>query len=429
MRRRARAALAPFAPLVAACACAASLDLDRARRVLRPARPPAPPPLVEARAELPVPEGLRAASGELRAVPLQWDPLLTPRVAGYAIERAVAEAGPFVRIGAVAGNAATAFLDAGAGRDGVTLFYRLRAFAPNGALAARASAVVSATTAPPPAPPPTIRAYSHQPRSVPLIWEPSPDPTVDGYVVERSPTSRGPFERVAELAGRHSTVYVDRGLGDLRVLYYRVAARNRAGGLGPASEAIRAVTKPEPLPPAGLRLASQRLGANRLAWEPNVEPDLVAYRLWRIRGGRRELLAELPASATSAEDAGVGADERVAYSTTAVDRSGLESRPAPPLEVASVGYALVARALPEGGVRLTWNPRREEGFRGGRVVRHGWLRNRVLGESSEGVWTDADVQPGRRYRYSVALVRADGTLAPPASPVGIEIPKGKGPIR
>lgn len=421
-----RAALAPL--LLALAACSASLDVDRARRVLRPTRPPAVPPLVEAEVDLPVPEGLRATSGELRSVPLQWDPLLTPRVAGYALERAASEAGPFVRIGAVADNATTAYVDAGASRDGATLFYRVRAFGPTGALGARASTVVSATTASPPAPPPGLRAYSHQPRSVPLAWEPSPDPHVAGYVVERSPTSRGPFERIAELSGRHSTVYIDRRLGDLRVLHYRVTARNRAGGRGLPSEPVRAVTKPEPLPPAGLRLAGQRLGANRIAWDPNVEPDIASYRLFRIRAGRRELLAELPAGAISVEDAAVGADERVAYAATAVDRDGLESRAAQPLEVASVGYELSASDRPDG-VRLAWNPRADEGFRAARVFRHGWLRNAALGETSEGAWLDSDVEPGRRYRYSVVLVRADGRLGPPASPVEIEIPKGKRPVR
>ena len=428
MSRSPRSALACLAGLLTLTACAASLDVDLARRVLQPPRPPAVPLLLETAAELPVPEGLRATSGELRSVPLQWDPLLTPSVAGYAVERALAAEGPFVRIAAVAGNAATAFVDGSAGSDGTTLFYRVRAFAATGAQGADPSAVVSATTAPTPAPPTGFRAYSHQPRSVPLAWEPSPDPTVGGYVVERSPSARGPFERLAQLEGRHSSVYVDRELGDLRVFYYRVAAVNRAGGPGPISDAIRAVTKPDPLPPAGLRLAGQRLGANRIAWEPNVEPDIVAYRVFRVREGSRELLAELPASQTSAEVAGVGADEQAAYSVIAVDRDGLTSKPAAPLAVASVGYGLVASARP-GGVLLTWEGRREEGFRGARVLRHGALRAVEVGFSEDGTWVDREAEPGGRYRYSVVLERPDGARAPPSSPVEITVPRGKNHVR
>ena len=38
--------------------------------------------------ELPVPRDPRASSGELRRVPLRWDPVLTGDVAGYRVERA-----------------------------------------------------------------------------------------------------------------------------------------------------------------------------------------------------------------------------------------------------------------------------------------------------------------------------------------------------
>jgi len=414
--------------VVALAACSASLDVDRARRVLRQERTPALPPLVESAADLPAPEGLRATSGELRAVPLQWDPLLTPGVAGYAIERGLAEDGPFVRMGVVAGNATSAYLDDDADHDAATFFYRVRPFAPTGALGARASDVVPGTTAAAPAPPTGIRAYSHQARVVPLAWEASPDPTVGGYLVERSPAARGPFERLVELRGRHSTVYVDRELGDLRVFYYRVAAVNRKGGRGPSSDAVRAVTKPDPLPPAGLRLAGQKLGANQLAWEPNVEPDVTAYRLFRVRDRSREQIAELPSAQTSAVDAGVGADEQTAYSVIAVDRDGLDSEPAAPLSVTSAGYGLVASARPDG-VHLAWDPRPAEGFREARVLRHGLLSTLVLGRSQDGTFVDGRVEPGSRYRYSVVLERPDGTPAPPSSPVEILVPRAKPPVR
>jgi hypothetical protein len=80
-------------------------------------------------------------------------------------------------------------------------------------------------------------------------------------------------------------------------------------------------------------------------------------------------------------------------------------------------------------VHLAWEARSAEGFGGARVLRHGVLSTTVLGVSAEGSWVDRDAEPGDRYRYSVVLERADGSLAPPSSPVEITVPREKTPVR
>ena len=92
--------------------CTAIPDFERARRFLD--RPPAPtvPVLHEGtRANLPGPERLRATSGELRVVPLQWEPLLTREVGGYVVERAASREGPYERLATVVGAHSTAYID------------------------------------------------------------------------------------------------------------------------------------------------------------------------------------------------------------------------------------------------------------------------------------------------------------------------------
>ena len=56
---------------------------------------------VEPTADLPAPEGLRAASGELRMVPLKWEPLLMGDIGGYVVERAPARDGHFEQLARV----------------------------------------------------------------------------------------------------------------------------------------------------------------------------------------------------------------------------------------------------------------------------------------------------------------------------------------
>jgi fibronectin type 3 domain-containing protein len=382
---------------------------------------------------LPAPDGVSAVSDQLRTVPLRWDPVISGDVGGYLLERAFAAEGPFTRVAVLAGRNTTLWVDNGATSagsraaalgDGVTAFYRVRSFTTSGRIGTETSGVVSATTAAPPEPPTALRAYSHQPRQVPLSWRASDDPDVTAYRVYRSPSFRGPFEPLAKVDGRFQTIFADKGLGDLRVFYYRVAAVNRAGGEGRPSEPVRAVTKPEPLPPLGLRVAAQRLGANRLAWEPNVETNLVGYRLFRQRAASdaREPIATLFADQTTAEDTAVAADEQVSYLLVAVDEDGLASDPAHSDAVTSVGYEASATARKDG-VHLAWNPRADEGYRGAHVFRQGAVSRSEIGFVTGASFVDGSAKPGGHYRYTVVLERADATLAPPSSAVEIRIPE------
>jgi hypothetical protein len=186
---------------------------------------------------------------------------------------------------------------------------------------------------------------------------------------------------------------------------------------------VLAVTKPEPLPPLGLHLAARHLGANRIAWQPNVENDVTAYRLLRMRANADapELVATIVAPATEAEDASVAAGEHLSYTVVAIDGDDLESAPAEPLAVVSEAYDLRASAQPDG-VHLEWKSRSDEGYHGARVVREGRLRDREFRVFGAGRWIDSDVKPGARYRYRVILVRPDGSLAPRSAPVEIRVP-------
>jgi fibronectin type 3 domain-containing protein len=416
-----------FALPFAACA-----TLEAATDRLAGGRAPAPPMLHEGDAAgLPAPQGLRATSGELRAIPLRWDPLLDDDVGGYVLEHSGEREGPFARLALLPARTSTVFVDRGpeaggsaeaAIGDGETRFYRVRGFTRDGETGAF-SEVVAATTAPRPDPPEGLRAFSLRPREVPLSWEPSRDPSVAGYAVERSPAPEGPFEVVAQLADRWQTSWVDAGLGDLRVFYYRVVALNRAAGRGEPSAPVRAVTKPEPLPPLGLREAGRRLGANRLAWEPNVEPDLAGYRLLRVREARTEpeAVAVLGPDATRAIDGSVGPGERVTYRLVALDREGRESAPSAPVTVESESYGISATPRADG-VHLEWKERRAEGWRRARVLLEGWPRNRELAVVEGGRYVHAEAQPGRRYRYRVVLERPDGAAAPLSEAVEVRVP-------
>ncbi len=401
---------APWAALLmgAACACAGMPNLPG----LPGRRSEAPT------ASLAAPAALRAESGELRQVPLVWQPVRSPEVAGYAVERAGRE-GHFERVAVVRGRYRTGWVDRDESLSDATAYrYRVRSIAPDGGTSEAASPIAKAATAGAPPPPRGLEVISQLPRRVAVQWRPSSDPRVTGYVVERSPSAEGPFLELARLSGRFHTTWVDNGLGDLRVFYYRVAARNAAGLVGRPGRAAQAVTKAEPLPPIGLRVEDKKLGVNLLVWDHNVEEDVAGYRLLRQRQDSRkpELVATLGPDATRARDEDVGSGEEISYRVVVFDDDGLSSRPSDPVRVQSEAYALAATSA-KGGIALSWNPRSKEGYGHARVYRLGLLRRRELARVAGGTFVDADVEPGHRYRYAVVLERPDGTRAPASTAV------------
>jgi fibronectin type 3 domain-containing protein len=435
--RRASAALPAIGLLLG---CGTLLDVEGAARILRSAETTRPPLVRETPpADLPAAEGLRAVSGELRSVPLKWDPLLTGDVGGYVVERALREKGDFQRIGIAADRFDSSLVDRGADLapkatpgggtapdlgDGATYFYRVRAFDGSGSISAAASVVVSASTAPPPARPEDLRVYSHQSGKIALTWRPVGDPTIAGYVVYRSPSEGGEYQPVARIEGRYTTTYVDRGLEPLRVFYYRVAALNLAGGEGVPTAEARGVTKPEPLPPAALAVDSKGLGVVRLRWQPNVESNIAGYRLLRTRdgAGADEVVAELGSRETTAEDRTIGAGERVVYRAVAFDRDGMVSAPSDPVEVTTPGYGLEARAE-DGGVRLRWTAAEASGFASARVLREGRFGAREIARVRGSEYLDRDVEGGHSYRYTVVLLGDDGREALPSEGVEVAVPE------
>lgn len=414
--------------------CQTFLDLERARGLVRPSAADEIPVLVETpAADLAEVDGLTAVQDELRAVPLRWQPVLAGEVAGYSIERALSERGDYVRVGSVAGRYRSAWVDRGTDLfpkqegganlgDGHSYFYRVRAFDAEGLLAPPGDRAAEARTAGAPAPPVHFQAFSRLPREVALRWAPSADPLAVGYVVLRSPAARGEFRPIARLAGRFTTTYLDEGLGDLRVFYYRIAVVNAVGGQGEPTKAERAVTKPVPLPPVGLAVTDQGLGVNELGWSANVEPDLRAYRLLRRReGSETEEVVEIEVGTTTARDPQVGSGESVAYLLVALDRDGLESAPSVEIEVESVAYGLEA-TVGDGVIELSWSADVQAGLAEIRVLSVGSFGAREIGRARLPAFAVPDVKPGASYRFRIVGIREDGSEAPPSREIRVQAP-------
>lgn len=437
--------------LIAACcaalACASCRSLER---FLAPRVADVQTPLTFDRpSDLLPPENLQVRSTADRAIVLAWSPVLVGDVAGYAVMRALEPSGPFALVGRTQSRFGTIHTDRGESEgslgDGQTYYFRIHPYDALGRVS-RSHAFVSATTDAVPETPASLTAYSNLPRKVVLTWEPSTRESVAAYAVYRSPTAAGPYERVGQVQGRLNTVYEDMVDGDLRVLYYRISALNRFGGESPRTEAERAVTKAEPLPPIDLRVAQRELGTLSLAWTANVEEDLRTYEIWRSDGspegfGGERLIAEVepagardkaaPAAPLAWVDPTIGCGQRVRYRLRARDRDGLHSDFSAPLE--AVGEDLELEISGTGELR--WDAARAARWGRARVeVERGMgLPARVLGYAQDARFPlPADLDdPAQIHVVLEAVAQGDGTgqTAREAPPCAITARSTGGPLR
>jgi fibronectin type 3 domain-containing protein len=366
------------------------------------------------------PEGLRVTSNEDRQISLAWDPVLVGDVAGYAILRGKGTGDVvYERVGITRSRFGTVFTDAGASAgslgDGQTYSYRVHPYDQKGRVS-RSHAALTATTEPRPDVPEGLQVYSSLPRTVVLSWKPSDARAVAGYAVYRCPTMAGPWEKVSFVEGRLTTVYEDTVPGDLRVMYYKIAALNRFGGESESTEQpIRAVTKAEPLPPIGLEASAASVGRVDLRWAPNVEPDLASYEIWRssaAEGGfaTEVEIASVPAGTTTFADAALGCGQKARYRLRATDADDLVSIFSDPLEVKGQDAGLAATRR-DGALVVAWEPGRAAGWTAVRVSQvRGALPDRELASVAGAAEVALpDVDPGTRL--AVTFQRsADGAI-------------------
>ena len=183
----------------------------------------------------------------------------------------------------------------------------------------------------PPAAPGNFAAApaSHQAR---LLWDKvdrdvsgHPADDIAGYNLYRLRKPEESPERPVNREPIAATNYTDTGLVNGETYYYRLAALR--GKEAPLTEGVRTVpvmVKPvdiePPARPAALRAVPSE-GGVLLSWEPDVEPDLAGYRVYRQAEGELApvLLNEKLIEGITWKDTGAASGKTYTYTVTAVD--------------------------------------------------------------------------------------------------------------
>jgi hypothetical protein len=196
-----------------------------------------------------------------------------------------------------------------------------------------------------------------------LSWKPVPDPGRSIlFRIERlqlttpaQPESRGSPLAIPEPSPTQTLVVHGRDGEDpghaidasalfnqrYRYVVERVASLDSSGRsveiLGPPSEAVEVTTTdvfPPAVPQGLVAVADAAAGAIDLSWTPDGDSDLAAYRVYRRdgQGGGPALRVAAAGVETSFRDTAVQPEHTYAYSVSAVDQSGNESKRSPEVE-------------------------------------------------------------------------------------------------
>ena len=237
-----------------------------------------------------------------------------------------------------------------------------------------------------------------------------------GFKVERSPTPTGPWTPVGVT---NSTTYVDAGLSDATIYYYRLRAYNSTGyslysneanGETSVTTVALADTTP-PSNPSGVIAMATSTSQVSVSWNASTDSGgsgLAGYQVYRNGA------LVTTTTATSYGDSGLSAATSYCYTIVADDNAGNNSATSPATCATTLSPAstppeapsnLAAMVVTPTSITLDWqnNADNELGFQIQRATSSGGPRS-VAGTVGTGVtsYTDTGLDPSTTYYYEVA---------------------------
>ncbi len=378
-----------------------------------------------------------AASGG--KIMVTWPAAQKPNLAGYLVERAFLDDGPYEALFAQVLPPTTAQYEDDTAQGGTTYYYRVRAADSRGDLGAPSSA--AAVLARNAAGPPKVDGLTADAGEVRvrLTWKPVVF-SVAGYFVERRVVTGAavaePWVRLNARVNPEPLYDDSLGLVSDATMEYRVVAVAFDNTEGPASNSVQVVIPDRSIPEApSILAASGADGIAQISFEP-AAPSEKSAQFLVLRSGRAEDLGvvigdPLPADARQFADHYVSAGTSYWYRLVAVNKDGNRSDPTRPVAI-RVGspqmtpppapvvkyvsdpysHCVLQFQMPPAGLNLIIE--RHEGSSGG------WIR--IAGPMAADHAVDNTVPAKGEVAYRIAYVSANGNVGA-ASPVAtVEIP-------
>jgi titin len=193
------------------------------------------------------------------------------------------------------------------------------------------SNIANATTldVTPPRPPSGLEATALSGTTAYLQWEPNPEEDVEGYTIYYAYDAVHLEFEVLDTRYGNNTTYILDELTEKLTLHFKLIAFDEVPNNSSFSNVTTVTTLDEtpPMPPTGLKVSNTSHNTLSLSWDPNIEPDVVGYILYRSNlptGIYKPVNTEL-INQTEYNDTGLREFSKYYYMLKAVDDFQLES--------------------------------------------------------------------------------------------------------
>ncbi len=385
---------------------------------------------------------LHAAGGSLRHIQLYWEPSQDPTVNGYVLFRSQSPGGPFEQIAVINGREKQTYIDKGQPKgysrygeleDNSSYFYTIRTRNVVG-VESSDSRVIAATTMGPPQPPASLQAIDRQPRKIPLAWTAAPNPEVVGYAIFRASQPDGPFLQIDYVSGRERQQYVDDGSWDLPLAsdttyWYRLRSVNVVDVQSPDSSTVSATTKAAPTPVTGLQATSGLFRRIELNWQPNPEPDIRAYEIYRggVESNINTRVSSVGPEQTTYTDTSLGDSRTYWYQIRAIDKDGLPGQRSKIIQATTKHPPErptgLRATVNNSEIRISWRANPEQDIAHYEVSSGGFLTG-LLGTPAEPRFVYRHREdPGTELRFQIRAVDSDGLKSEYSDPISVLVPE------
>jgi len=277
-----------------------------------------------------------------------------------------------------------------------------------------------------------IHSIAGLPRMAKIIWRPHMSERVESYIIQRRAVEEDEWSKIAVLDGRLNAEYIDEGLDDNHVYFYRIKVKTFDDIISTPSAVVKVVTKPLPPSIENIHASKDMPKAIKITWSPTPLKDFDHYNLYRGEDidGFYELIAKLHNNSFVDK---IDEDGKVYfYKVSVVDKDGLES---PYDNSAAMGMSLPKPQAPTiveakfmgSYIELKWDKSdpRTVSYVVVRKAQKGWFdeERKEFKGIRKNTFIDADITPDTLYKYVIYSVDANGIVSKPSTEVQIKTPE------